>query len=829
MNTSKCFSVVFVIIIVGLSFLSSCTKDFSRRACVLTESMDKPTAMASGKVIDLGQTTIINHGFCWDSMGFPSIDSRVIQLGKLQQTGGFSVKIPGLSPNKVYYIKAWVSSQKGIEYGDLLSFITPDLPSVILQVPTEITDTSVNCSVDVSSDGGAPIVGRGLCWKPQQAPDTNSAVFRDSILSIGSFNHSIRGLAAATKYFIRAYARNIYGIRYSDEATFTTAQGATIPVVTTSDASNIGINTITSGGEVTFDGGEAVTVRGVCWSTSPYPIIDQNKTSDGAGQGQFVSTVSGLNANTTYYLRAYATNDIGTGYGEEKTFTTLPNPGIPTVITASITNITSTSATSGGTVLNDGGADVTVRGICWSTSPNPVSSDFHTIDGAGLGSFVSEITGLVSGTKYYVRAYAANSAGTAYGNEGSFTAGQSITAPTVTTTEVVNIAQTTATCGGNVTSDGGAPVTVRGVCWSTSSNPTTSDSKTENGSGTGGYLSSITGLTENTTYHVRAYATNSAGTSYGNQQTFSTLQNPTLPTVSTTVAFNITSTTATTGGNVNSDGGSAVTIRGVCYSTSPNPTLANSFTTEGVGTGVFVSNLTGLSAGTLYYVRAYATNSIGTDYGNEVSFTTIGNNQGTPCPGIPTVIYNGQTYNTIQINSQCWLKESLNVGIIIDSNQNQTNNGIIEKFCYHNDPAHCGVYGGLYMWEEAMQYVITPGAQGICPAGWHIPTDTEWNDLASFLGGLNIAGGKLKETGLTHWWSPNTGASNETGFTGIPGGFRDHSGHWFGDMGGNLYMYSSTQLNQYDSKKWNLNWLDGILHTMSGFKTDAVSIRCIKN
>jgi hypothetical protein len=193
--------------------------------------------------------------------------------------------------------------------------------------------------------------------------------------------------------------------------------------------------------------------------------------------------------------------------------------------------------------------------------------------------------------------------------------------PTVQTTAVSNITQTTASSGGNVTSNGGAAVTARGVCWSTSPNPTTADSHTTNGTGTGTFKSSITGLTPGTAYHVRAYAVNSAGTSYGSDRTFTTM--PIIPpTVTTTAVSDITTTTASSGGNVTSGGGAAVTARGVCWNSSPNPTASDSLTTNGTGTGMFTSSITGLTPDTTYFVRAYATNSAGTAYGNERTFTT---------------------------------------------------------------------------------------------------------------------------------------------------------------------------------------------------------------
>lgn len=195
-------------------------------------------------------------------------------------------------------------------------------------------------------------------------------------------------------------------------------------------------------------------------------------------------------------------------------------------------------------------------------------------------------------------------------------------APVVATTTVSAITQTTAQSGGNITSDGGAAVTARGVCWSTNVNPTVADSKTIDGSGTGGFTSVITGLNAGTNYYVRAYATNSVGTGYGSARPFTTAGS--IPVVTTTAVSAITQTTSQSGGNVASDGGAAVTARGVCWSTDPTPTIADNKTTDGSGTGSFTSAITGLNTGTNYYVRAYATNSMGTGYGSALQFTTSG-------------------------------------------------------------------------------------------------------------------------------------------------------------------------------------------------------------
>ncbi len=195
---------------------------------------------------------------------------------------------------------------------------------------------------------------------------------------------------------------------------------------------------------------------------------------------------------------------------------------IPELTTVEATAITQTTARSGGNIIDDGGASVTARGVCWSTNQNPTTSDNKTEDGTGVGSFTSSLSGLELNTTYYVRAYATNSEGTAYGNAVSFKTLEAIALPGLTTTDVTAITRTTAVSGGNITDDGGAPVTARGICWSKNENPTTSDSKTEDGTGTGSFTSNITGLEPNTTYYARAYATNETGTAYGDQQIFTT-------------------------------------------------------------------------------------------------------------------------------------------------------------------------------------------------------------------------------------------------------------------------------------------------------------------
>jgi plastocyanin len=192
----------------------------------------------------------------------------------------------------------------------------------------------------------------------------------------------------------------------------------------------------------------------------------------------------------------------------------------------------------------------------------------------------------------------------------------------LTTAAVTDISETGAVSGGNITDDAGSDVTARGVCWGTIVNPTVGGTHSTDGTGIGTFSSTLTGLTAGTVYYLKAYATNSAGTSYGDEVTFTTNSSP-LPVLTTTAVTSVTGSAAVSGGNITDDRGGNITERGVCWSTVINPTISDSRTSDGTGKGEFISNLTNLAGATKYYVRAYATNSFGTSYGNEVNFTTM--------------------------------------------------------------------------------------------------------------------------------------------------------------------------------------------------------------
>jgi uncharacterized protein (TIGR02145 family) len=393
----------------------------------------------------------------------------------------------------------------------------PVVPTMTTLAASDITISTAKTGGNITSDGGAEVIAKGVCWGTLSQPLISGPHTSDGQGS-DSFSSSLTGLTPGTTYYIRGFAVNEAGTAYGDEISFKTLSPA-VAELTTAEVSGVTSNAAASGGSITSDGGEPVTARGVCWGPDQNPTINQNKTSNGSGSGSFTANLTGLTPATTYHIRAYATNNVGTAYGNDLSFTTLAIA--PTLTTTAVTNPTRTTALSGGNITNNGGAAVTARGVCWSTSSGPVATGSHTSDGTGNGAFTSNITGLNPNTIYYVRAYAINSVGTSYGNELSFTTSPA-SVPALSTTAVTGITTSAAISGGNITDDNGAQVTSRGICWSTTGNPTTSNSKTTDGTGTGSFTSSLTGLSAGTTYYLRAYAINSSGTAYGNQIQFST-------------------------------------------------------------------------------------------------------------------------------------------------------------------------------------------------------------------------------------------------------------------------------------------------------------------
>jgi uncharacterized protein (TIGR02145 family) len=313
--------------------------------------------------------------------------------------------------------------------------------------------------------------------------------------------------------------------------------------------------------------------------------------------------------------------------------------------------------------------------------------------------------------------------------------------------------------------------------------------------------------------------------------------------ISTTAVSELISSAATSGGNITNDGGNPVTQRGVCWSSSPNPTTNDNITNNGNGLGSFTSNLSGLTAIATYFIRAYAINGAGTFYGNEISFTTPDIISSSPHTCGAENVHNpnlnygsltdqqGNVYKTIVIGNQEWMAENLktshysNGDLIPNITDAAQWDGLSTgALCfYNNNPQSDCPFGKLYNWFSISD------SRHVCPVGWHIPSDAEWTNLENFLGGNVVAGGKLKSTSSL-WIATDTaiGTTNEIGFSGLPSGARGNSNGAFGPSGSYQFCWSSSES---PSNVWfrYMKYDSGYLFRSESDKKNGLSVRCLKD
>jgi uncharacterized protein (TIGR02145 family) len=728
-------------------------------------SITSSSATSGGEISSDGGAAITARGIVWGTSTAPTI-ALVTKTTDGTGTGTYSSTITGLTPGVTYYVRAYATNSVGTKYGTEISFNTA------LALPTLATTTtasSIGATTAISGgnitfNGGATVTVSGVVWSTISTPTIALTTKTTDGAATGTYTSSLTGLTPGTLYYVRSYATNSVGTNYGAQINFTTLNTATISA--TASATSITSTSAISGATITADGGAAVTARGLVYGTSSG--ASTFSATSGTGTGTYTSSLTGLSPATTYFVRAFATNSVGTVYGTETSFTTIAVE--PTVsATVLIASITGSSATSGGTISSNGGSTVTLSGIVWSTTSTPtIALLTKTTNGSATGTYTSSLTGLAPATLYYVRAYATNSIGTSYGPERSFTT--LAIAPTISaTSSAISITSSTATIGGTITADGGAAVTSRGVVYGTSAGSATYS--VTSGTGTGTYTISLTGLTPATTYFVRSFATNSVGTVYGTETSFTTLA--IAPTLTTTAAGSITKYGASGGATITSNGGSAITVSGICWSTTATPTTSDSKTTDGTTSGTFTSTITGLTAGTTYYVRAYATNPIGTSYGANQSFTTLS----TPL-----------SQTSVLIGTQTWTDKNLNVAnyrngdpITYAADASQwvaANTAGVGAYTYLKFASGDGgaTYGKLYNW-----YAVND-SRGLAPTGYHIPTLTEWRTLKSTKPDIKTLKSTTSDwegtfsnvnnniTVALHPNYSNYNGNNSSGFNALPGG-----------------------------------------------------------
>jgi uncharacterized protein (TIGR02145 family) len=607
--------------------------------------------------------------------------------------------------------------------------------------------------------------------------------------------------------------------------------------------------------------GSGIYERGVCWGTSPNPTIDSNKSVAGAGGFGFTHSFGGLTGGTQYYARAYAINSAGTYYSNERSFTSVTwyrCPGTP-----SVTDID-------GNLYNT----VQIGNQCWTQSNLKVSK-YRNGDNIPTGLNNSDWQNTTFG------AY------TIYNNDPA----NDVLFAKLYNHYAVTDSRGLCPTGWHVPSDGEWNVMVKyldpnsdtgivnwwqggvagGLMKSTATQPTPGGWNLPNvgATNTSGYTGLPGGGRDvgggffnlNVSGFWWSYSLGDSGDAFSRildinyadvlrsrvdlkyGYSVRCLKN-TLPQVNTTSVTNVTPSSALVTGEVISEGDQN-TVRGFCYSITPNPTISNDTTMNGTGIGAYSDTLLNLTPSTTYYVRAYATNSVGTSYGNEIVFTTNAIPNFT-CGTSTISDVDNNTYNTVQIGTQCWTQSNLKVSkyrngdtIPTGLNNSQWSSTISGAYTiYNNDLVNDGLYGKLYNW-----YAVND-SRGLCPTGWHVPTDSEWNVLVKYLDPnadtacvhcvqSGIAGGMMKSTATQPttggWLPPNTGATNSSGFTGLPGGYRDSSDGGFYVLGNFGFWWSSSDAGSGNAWFRKLYYTNAYAYRTNYFHRIGFSVRCARD
>jgi len=770
-----------------------------------------------------------------------------------------------------------------------------------------ITSNSAVITGEITDVSESEIIEHGHCWSTSGNPTINLDAKTElgKKNSKGKFQGQLSELIPNTKYYVKAYATNSQGTVYGNPITFTTLADIVPPVVTTAAITSFTATTAVGGGEVRSNGGATVTARGVCWSTSQNPTIANSKTNDGAGTGIFTSNLTPLTPNTTYYVKAYATNSQVTAYGTQVSLTTL------TTGTNNLPVITSTPPTS----VDE---DVFYTYTLTATDPDP--GDVLTYSAVGPPSWLSfnPLTHILSGTPTNSNVGPHNV--TLQVSDGKANTDQPFVItvtnvndkPVITSTPPLSVMeansysyQITAT-----DEDAGDILTYSAVVqpsWLSFNTSTHVLSGIPTNSNVGNhnvtlhvsdgkvtveqkFIITVTNLnqdpvitsdppvsaTEDIAYSYQITATDDDA---GDVLTYSAVVRPSwllfntsthvlsgTPTNSNVGSHNVT--LRVSDGIANTDQPFVITVANVndapviTSSAITNAYVGGAYAYQVIATDIDIADVLTYAAATkpswlsfspsthiLSGIPAYedigSTNvtlrvtDIGGLYNEQTFSLTVKVETGS--------VYDsrdgGRTYKTVRIGNQWWMSENLTyLPAVSPSSVGSSTSLYYYVYGYEGTSVSAAkltpnyiTYGVLYNWPAAMAGAASSnsnpsGVQGVCPIGWHLPSDAEWLQLTDFLGGEGVAGGKMKETSSPPWASPNTGATNESGFSGLPGGYRSGTTPAsFLRLNTYAMFWSTLEVISSDSKGRGLYNLDATVYNYDYYKYHGFSVRCIKS
>ncbi len=493
---------------------------------LVAEDITETGARLMGRVASTGGSTLLAKGFYYDTDADP-VSNGTRCSDATTEGDGIAYELTDLAIATTYYYCAYAENEKGLSTGEVLSFTTAgerSIPVVQTAEASQITETSARLSGSISSDGHSSIISKGFYWSTQ----SDLVQHGTQVVSASegdAFTYDLAGLTAGTTYYACAYAENEEGTGYGEVITFSTQAATTAPTVGVTTVSGITENSADVSAEITADGGTDIIEKGFCYSSSnAEPTLNDTQVASNAAGNSITATLEGLTGSTTYYVRAYATNARGTSYGAVQQFTTDLSLSVPALGNTSVSGITSTTATASATITADGGAAVTEKGFYYGTNNPPTEADMKVVSNAAGNAITADLSGLAPDTRYYIRAFATNSAGTALGAIQVFITADDRTTPSVGSVTTSNITGTTVDLIAIIIDNGGGDITEKGFCYTTDANvlPTTADNKAV-ATSTGDEISlTLTGLAESTTYYIRAYASNGSKTGYSGVVTVTT-------------------------------------------------------------------------------------------------------------------------------------------------------------------------------------------------------------------------------------------------------------------------------------------------------------------
>ncbi|MBE9466808.1 MAG: hypothetical protein IMY72_00645 [Bacteroidetes bacterium] len=571
-------------------------------------------AIFNGTISNLQKRSISEYGHCWDTLPNSILAKNKTIYKNTQADVEYKSTITNLLPNNDYYVRSYFVLGTDTAYSTENLFTTKAIQKpIVIKSAEPNTDLYTAILYGKITDNGGEILTKGFYYGSSAGISQSDTLILNTSESL-TFYDTLNNLKPNSTYYAKIFATNRAGIGFSNEFQFTTK--TKIAELTTINPTDILPYSCKTGGNITNDFCSEITQRGVCYSANPSPTINDSLTLNGTGSGTFESEITELQPNTNYYVRAYARNEKGVAYGNELSFKT----GVLAQITTNVVSqITANSAISGGKISSSGDSEIISQGICYSIAENPTIANSKIIAQLGQNNFTCSLPDLELNTTYYIKAFAENNSGIAYGNQKSFITKTGI--PVIQLDSMNTITAIAANIFATITNDGGLEIISKGFCWSINSMPTIDDNTLENNSETLNLHNTITDLSPASNYYIRVYVTNQLGTYYSsNQYSFSTPD--AFPYVMTGNLINLSFNTASFESTVIDDYGYSVTERGVCFSENLNPTIDNEKIINGDGLGSFTSAIQNIQANTTFYIRAYAISSKGIGYGNSKTFTT---------------------------------------------------------------------------------------------------------------------------------------------------------------------------------------------------------------